>query len=378
MKTLCVEGWRRIHHSYAMVNQWQLLSLSKRTDVSLRTKDLPFYNGQWQPRRGLFDGQDESRLEAISAPASHEAVDAVYRIAYPFDFSSMDKARTFVFGTSEYQCLNDMNFRAPFDVNALARSDRFHVITPSFWSRQGFLRLGLREDQVRVVPHGVASHIFFPSTSAREAFRERMNLTSFVFGNASAMTDNKGIDLLLRAFAAVTERHPEARLLMKGADDLYASKEYLSKALSDLPVAAKTRVADRLLYDGATLSTARMADFYRAIDAYVSPYRAEGFNLPALEAVASGTPVISTRGGPTDEFLGKEFALFIDSKRTPFVRGGTRLEPDLDHLINLMSNVIDASTWRIQASKIGASHAAVNFNWDAIAAQLIDTIFDVD
>src|SRR5674476_10230 len=43
MKTLCVEGWRFIHHSFAMVNQWQLLSLLKRHDISLSTRDVPFF-----------------------------------------------------------------------------------------------------------------------------------------------------------------------------------------------------------------------------------------------------------------------------------------------------------------------------------------------
>src|SRR5262249_35990297 len=151
---------------------------------------------------------------------------------------------------------------------------------PSRWSRQGFLRLGLREDQVRVSPHGVASSIFTPSESGRKTIREKMKLTGFVFANASAMTDNKGIDLLLRAFAAVTEKRPETRLLMKGADGLYASKQSVLRALSALSAAARDRVAARILYDGSTLPVKRMADFYRAADAYVSPYRAEGFNLP--------------------------------------------------------------------------------------------------
>ena len=376
MKTLCVEGWRHIHHSYAMVNQWQLLALVKRADVSLRVKDLPFYDERWRPSAGLFDEADESELAAIPAPAVDEALDATYRIAYPYNFSCAGKGRTAVFATSEYQHLGAANFHAPIDAGALARSDRFRVITPSRWSRQGFLRLGLREDQVRVVPHGVASRIFRPSASARKALRERMNLTGFVFGNASAMTDNKGIDLLLRAFAAVSEKRPDARLLMKGADRLYASKEYLSTTLSGLPTAARHRVAERLLYDGATLPTARMADFYRAVDAYVSPYRAEGFNLPVLEAVSSGSPVISTKGGPTDEFLEKEFALFIDSKQAPFSRGGIWLQPDLDHLISLMLDVIDAQAWRTEAATTGAAHAAANYDWDVIAGRLIDAIFD--
>ena len=37
-------------------------------------------------------------------------------------------------------------------------------------------------------------------------------------------------------------------------------------------------------------------------DAYVTPYRAEGFNLPALEAIACGTPLIVTCGGATGNF----------------------------------------------------------------------------
>ena len=120
---------------------------------------------------------DEDRLAEIPAPAPHDTTDTIYRIAYPFDFSMASKARTFVFGTSEYQSLNETNFRNWFDVKALARSDSFQVITPSLWSRQGFLHLGLRDDQVRVVPHGVASNIFCPSASARKALREKMNLT---------------------------------------------------------------------------------------------------------------------------------------------------------------------------------------------------------
>lgn len=378
MRTLCVEGWRGIHHSYAMVNQWQLLALLKRGDVSLRIKDIPFYNEQWQASRGLFESEDESRLGSIAALGADETADATYRIAYPFDLSSADKGRTAVFGTSEYQLLNETSFLASFDIDALARADCFSVITPSLWSRQGFLRLGLREDQVRVVPHGVENNIFRPLDSARMALRERMKLTGFVFANASAMTDNKGIDLLLRAFAVVAEKRPEARLLMKGADGLYASKDFLLQALSGLPVAAKNRVAERILYDGSTLSTTLMADFYRAADAYVSPYRAEGFNLPALEAVACGVPVIGTKGGPTDEFLDKRFALFIDSKRVPFVRGGIWLEPDLDHLISLMLDIMDAHGWRSEASRIGAVHAATNFNWDTVAARLIDAVFGAD
>ena len=46
------------------------------------------------------------------------------------------------------------------------------------------------------------------------------------------MTGNKGIDVLLRAFAAVAEKRPNARLLLKGADTLYPSKILFTQTFS--------------------------------------------------------------------------------------------------------------------------------------------------
>ena len=46
-----------------------------------------------------------------------------------------------------------------------------------------------------------------------------------------------------------------------------------------------------MIYTGGTYSCDKMADLYRAADVYAAPYRAEGFNLPVLEAAACGVPV---------------------------------------------------------------------------------------
>ncbi len=280
MKTLCVEGWRFIHHSYAMVNQWQLLSLLKRNDIALSTRDLPFFNEQWRSTKALFGDEEENKLKSIPALAADAIADATYRICYPYDYSLMPKGRTVVFGTAEYQFLDKTKFARPIDIKHLSNSNSFSVITPSRWSREGFLRLGLRDDQVIVVPHGVANNIFRPSQPAREKIREKLKLTGFTFANASAMTDNKGIDILLRAFTVVAQKRPNVHLLLKGADGLYTSKTYLMQALSTLSPEIQNLVAAKTLYDGSTLSINQMAEFYLAADIYVSPYRAEGFNLP--------------------------------------------------------------------------------------------------
>lgn len=358
-----------------MVNQWQLLALLKRNDVSLSIRDFPFFNDRWQRSKGLFTDDEETKLSSIPVLAPDEDANATYRIGFPYDFSPRPSGRTFVFGTAERQYVNDTSFSPPVDVKALSNSDSFFVIVPSNWSRAGYLHRGFWDDQVLVVPHGVANSIFHPSELERKTTRERMKLSGFTFANASAMTENKGMDILLRAFAIVAEKDPNVRLLLKGADGLYDSKNLLMQTISALPPRVTTLISDKLLYDGNTLTTKQMAGFYAAADAYVSPYRAEGFNLPALEASASGVPVIATKGGPTDEFLSKDFALFIDSQIKPATSGGVYLEPSLDHLVQLMLQVMDDKSWRHNASIAGVNNA-IKYNWDTIAEKLVTAIFN--
>jgi hypothetical protein len=50
---LLVQGWRFIHHSYALVAQAYCVSLLRRGDVELRFEDLPFAAPGWQPSRGI-------------------------------------------------------------------------------------------------------------------------------------------------------------------------------------------------------------------------------------------------------------------------------------------------------------------------------------
>src|SRR3546814_16703936 len=103
-----------------------------------------------------------------------------------------------------------------------------------------------------------------------------------------ARTPNKGSDRRLQAFAGLLEGRPAGRLVLKGTDSLFRSEEMLKGQLAELPRDAAARVAARITYLGGNYSFADMARLYQAADAYVAPYLAEGFNLPALEAAAFG------------------------------------------------------------------------------------------
>jgi glycosyltransferase involved in cell wall biosynthesis len=122
-----------------------------------------------------------------------------------------------------------------------------------------------------------------------------------------------------------------------------------------------------------------MADLLRAADFYVSPYLAEGFNLPVLEAAACGVPIICTAGGATDDFTEPSFAWRIRSRLaqvlTTMAPVGEVMQPDLDHLIFLMRRATNEPDEARRMGAAGAAHVAQNFTWDRVTDRLADVMF---
>jgi glycosyltransferase involved in cell wall biosynthesis len=231
-----------------------------------------------------------------------------------------------------------------------------------------------------VVALGFDPRVLHPDAARRDATRARLGLADrFAFLSVGAMTDNKGIDLLLRSFAVVSSRHADVRLVLKGADDLYRSRDLLERVVAGLSAADRDAVTSRLVYIGERQSAQEMADLVRAADCYVSPYLAEGFNLPVLEAAACGVPVICTAGGATDDFVDASFAWRIRSRldwmRIDLGFVGEVLQPDVEHLTELMSLAASDPDQARRRGRAGAEHVAARFTWDRVTERLVEELF---
>jgi glycosyltransferase involved in cell wall biosynthesis len=128
----------------------------------------------------------------------------------------------------------------------------------------------------RVVPLGVDPERFFPAPA------EKTPEPSVLF--VGALDGRKRGGRLLEWFAeSVRPRHPRATLRM------------VSRPGPPLPgVTYHTGVTD-----------AELAAMYRRAWVYASPSTYEGFGLPYLEALASGTPVVATPNPGSREVLGE-------------------------------------------------------------------------
>ncbi len=376
-----VEGWRFLPHSYALVNQHQLAAMLRRGGIDLFHRDLAYLDRRWKPSTGMLTPEDEGRVRALTAPPEGACPDALLRIGVPYDFAPHDMAtRTFTFGTCEFGVAMPMAIRDGRSLKDSIAGNSTGIVTPSKWSADGFVRSGAPRERVHVVPHGVDVGVFAPGDAAtRHGVRRSLGVSddAFVFLNIGAMTDNKGLVHLFHAFAEVARKNPRAMLLLKGIDALYPSSEFLRNTVRKLPEADAALVMQRTRCMVDALTNQQMARLYAAADAYVCPYLAEGFNLPALEAIACGVPVLCTRGGPTDDFTIDDVAIRIASQQKPHEKsGGFVLVPSEEHLRQSMERVIADDELRRRAREAGPALVRGRYTWDRVVDDLLKVLLD--
>jgi alpha-1,6-mannosyltransferase len=145
-------------------------------------------------------------------------------------------------------------------------------------------------------PLGVDLACFHPSRRAESAeTRRRLGLPDGpLVGFVGRFAPEKRLDLLLRAWPAVA-RATGATLVLAGDGPLHAR----------LRAAADERTVRWLPFEPGR---ADVAALLAALDVYVSPGAIETFGLAALEALATGTPVLSADRGGVAELVTRSAA----------------------------------------------------------------------
>lgn len=377
LHSLTVEGWRFLPHSYSIINQFQCLEILKRERIELFHKDLPYHKDTWVPHEKLFSPIEELELSTINSPAIDQFSDVTLRMSYPFCFDLANSKQTYVFITSEQSYIDNDALWLNYSLEEAHKNFDVILITPSNWSKNGLINSGADPKRIVVVPHGIAPNIYKPAVETERLFlRKQFGFEDeFIFLNIGSMSHNKRIDLVIKSFSKVLEKYPNSKLILKGLDSIYTSRESLINSLKNfLTDKEAALVIDRLTYIGIPLPFNEMAKLYQIADVYVSPYGAEGFNLPVLEAAACGLPVICTNGGSTDDFTSSDFALHIESElvKPDWNDEAIWLNPSLEHLIELMHFVIENDDFRESARIKGSSFIHQNFAWSHIVDKLLN------
>lgn len=168
---------------------------------------------------------------------------------------------------------------------------------------------GFRPEQVEVMHNPVDLHRFHPvDAAARRAAREALGIECDVpvVICVARFDPVKGVDLLIQAWPEIASAIPQAVLLLAGDGPL---REALDQRIRSTGLSTRVRF---LGYRSDVESILHAADLC------VVPSRNEGLSLAAMEAMATGLPVVATRvGGLPEVVVDGETGVLVEPDNPP-------------------------------------------------------------
>jgi glycosyltransferase-like protein len=162
-----------------------------------------------------------------------------------------------------------------------------------------------------VVGNGVDITRFASTVSAfDQELRGKYNLNGNpILLSVGGVEERKNSLRLLEAFRQLLNIHPEGKLVIAGGASLLDHASYQQQF--DALLAADHTLRRAVIHLGA-VADKEMPSLYRLADALIFPSIKEGFGLAILEAMACGTPVVTSRIAPFTEYLHDNDVIWCD------------------------------------------------------------------
>lgn len=209
--------------------------------------------------------------------------------------------------------------------------------------------LHVPSERVTVVYPGVSAAFRPLPPDVYEPVRRRYGLPDEFLLFVSTLNPRKNVVRIVEAFAALIAdgRRPALRLVLAGQrgwlyDEIFAT-------IDRLQLGARVHVLD--FVDDSDLPA-----LYNAAAACVYPSLYEGFGLPALEALACGTPLVTARNSSLTE-VAEGAAMLADAE-------------DVESIANGIARILDDAALRARLRAAGLERAK-QFTWERAAEQVL-------
>ncbi len=208
-----------------------------------------------------------------------------------------------------------------------------HLISVSEFSRQDIsAAFGRPVDRIQVVANGIDTQVFRPlPTIKKSPYR--------IITTASSDQPLKGQKFLFQAIASLVDQHPDLELVIIGSLKENGDSQKLMEQLN---------LSQRVTFK-SNLSTEALVEEYNRATVAVTPSLYEGFGLPAAEAMACGTAVVSSDGGALPEVV-EEAGLIVPAG-------------DAQALAEAINKVLINPCLSEQLGAFGRVHINKEFSW---------------
>ncbi|MEX1112611.1 MAG: glycosyltransferase family 1 protein [Candidatus Andersenbacteria bacterium] len=235
-----------------------------------------------------------------------------------------------------------------------------HILTISQASKQGIIQhLGVDPERITVTEPGIDLGHFKPVdvTSARNVLQQYdISLPYILFvGTRDA---RKNIPALLRAVDRLKKDIPHNIVIVGRAGD---KEDDTEQVIRKLGLVDRVHLLGKVAYE-------HLPALYSAAEVFVWPSVYEGWGFPPVEAMACGTPVVTSDGGSLPEAVGAGGVV------VPFSEEVVHKRYDDTDFINRLSDeiarVLSDRDLKARLRESGLTHAA-QFSWKTLAQRTL-------
>lgn len=363
--------WERVAGTPAFgIGKIQLESLAGLDPLSLRALTDPLI------------GSDEVRLRIEASAMPRDLVDGVLLHSLGNGMSGSPSPRNGGlagrFGTAAAIFFEDTNLPGAAEIS----QDYSVILAGSSWCEEILRARGVTN--VATVIQGIDPSLFHPAP------RSDALLGKFAIFSGGKIEHRKGQDLVLLAFRAFAERHPEAVLVTAWHSPWPIAAVTINGNPDIVPIALRedgeaeiqgwviaNGVKHEQFIDLGTIPNHQMARVLREMDVALFPNRCEGgTNLVAMECMACGIPTILSDNTGHKDLIATHgaYALTRQSEVVSAEKGTEGWgESDIDEIVAALERVWSDRAEAARRAKVGAE-AMARWSWHNQVARLHDVL----
>lgn len=268
-------------------------------------------------------------------------------LAYLLKLVKLEKTIVTCFDLIPWVYDNEQLPTSKLKIKGLKKAER--IITISEYSKKDIIKhLGYPENKISIVYPAVDHDIYYVKRD-REIIKKLGILdTHKVILYVGSEQPRKNVPFLLEAISQLKKRIPEIKLLKIGNSQVPGAREKLLELIETLGL------QEEVIFVGY-VSENDITKYYNGADLFVYPSLYEGFGMPPLEAMACGTPVVTSNVTSLPEVVA-DAAITIDPH-------------EVNAFVEAMYNVLTDEKLRENMIDKGLKRAQL-FNWERSAEEM--------
>ncbi len=271
------------------------------------------------------------------------------------------------------------------------------ILTTSQWVKKVYVRDGLDEEKIDVLPVGCDTDVFIPrdrDDPKVRAIRDSLGVApdQIMILTVGGDAASKGSQEVMQALSLIDTKAPDWKYVCK----VWPQPRTEQQNLADLQLASHLGIDKNVVYTTSRISRNFMPYLMAACDIYAAPSRLEGFGMIQVEANACEKPVIGIKAmGMLDTLVHKETALlagvaqevrlkettlgedegFPEPHRVVFKKPRTAdYRASVHDIANYLMDLMTDEKLRQKMGKAGRKRITELFDYRVVAKRFVDII----